>query len=350
METARPVTRPRRLTGFAALKRSASDALGEANEVAEKVSKAARLADVMATARDAARSRSKTLAESVANAGAALANAATSAFAATRGSVAAFVGTRPAVVSSAQVASEAARADIDALAADAGATVDAVVGAVAKASEKEKAFAADERPEPPPPPPPPPPRCATPRTRRAPRRAPPRDCLRPRPRDGRGRGGRGCAPRVWHGESVAAPRCRAASAIETHVRRVDQGARRPCRRRTPSRAGVFHGAASTPCDAAVLAPCGAGVSVDEPSATNALSEGLADPADCRRTDERGGHGARPLGAASERTPPFSSRAANDENDAPARATKKSSSVAAMRARKLRGSAKPARPALRDVNH
>ena len=53
----------------------------------------ANMADLQsrATARDAARSRSKTLAESVANAGAALANAATSAFAATRGSVAAFV-------------------------------------------------------------------------------------------------------------------------------------------------------------------------------------------------------------------------------------------------------------------
>jgi hypothetical protein len=38
-----------------------------------------------------------------------------------------------------------------------------------------------------------------------------------------------------------------------------------------------------------------------------------------------------------------------ENVVPARATKTVSSVAAMRARKFAGSAKPARPALREVN-
>ena len=335
--------------GFAALKRSASDALGEANEVAEKVSKAARLADVMATARDAARSRSKTLAESVANAGAALANAATSAFAATRGSVAAFVGTRPAVVSSAQVASEAAKRDIEALAADAGATVDAVVGAVAKASEKEKAFAADAE------------------TRAAAAAAAASAALRDAADAARAAVAATAETVSGHArettaavadagarhesgmERVSRTRADLASAIETHVREVDQ-AETPVPPVDPVVAPAFSTAlTSTPCDAAVLAPCGAGVSVDEPSATNAPSEGLADPADSATEANEADTAPDPRRDAEKNAAVFVS-AANDENDAPARATKKSSSVAAMRARKFAGSAKPARPALRDVNH
>ena len=335
--------------GFAALKRSASDALGEANEVAEKVSKAARLADVMATARDAARSRSKTLAESVANAGAALANAATSAFAATRGSVAAFVGTRPAVVSSAQVASDAAKRDIDALAADAGATVDAVVGAVAKASEKEKAFAADAE------------------TRAAAAAAAASAALRDAADAARAAVAATAETVSGHArettaavadagarhesgmERVSRTRADLASAIETHVREVDQ-AETPVPPADPVVAPAFSTAlTSTPCDAAVLAPCGAGVSVDEPSATNAPSEGLADPADSATEANEADTAPDPRRDAEKNAAVFVS-AANDENDAPARATKKSSSVAAMRARKFAGSAKPARPALRDVNH
>ena len=335
--------------GFAALKRSASDALGEANEVAEKVSKAARLAGVMATARDAARSRSKTLAESVANAGAALANAATSAFAATRGSVAAFVGTRPAVVSSAQVASEAAKRDIDALAADAGATVDAVVGAVAKASEKEKAFAADAE------------------TRAAAAAAAASAALRDAADAARAAVAATAETVSGHArettaavadagarhesgmERVSRTRADLASAIETHVREVDQ-AETPVPPADPVVAPAFSTAlTSTPCDAAVLAPCGGGVSVDEPSATNAPSEGLADPADSATEANEADTAPDPRRDAEKNAAVFVS-AANDENDAPARATKKSSSVAAMRARKFAGSAKPARPALRDVNH
>ena len=335
--------------GFAALKRSAADALGEANEVAEKVSKAARLAGVMATARDAARSRSKTLAESVANAGAALANAATSAFAATRGSVAAFVGTRPAVVSSAQVASEAAKRDIDALAADAGATVDAVVGAVAKASEKEKAFAADAE------------------TRAAAAAAAASAALRDAADAARAAVAATAETVSGHArettaavadagarhesgmERVSRTRADLASAIETHVREVDQ-AETPVPPADPVVAPAFSTAlTSTPCDAAVLAPCGGGVSVDEPSATNAPSEGLADPADSATEANEADTAPDPRRDAEKNAAVFVS-AANDENDAPARATKKSSSVAAMRARKFAGSAKPARPALRDVNH
>ncbi len=333
--------------GFAALKRSATDALGEATEVAEKVSKAARLADVMATARDAARSRSKTLAESVANAGAALANAATSAFAATRGSVAAFVGTRPAIVSSAQVASEAAKRDIDALAADAGATVDAVVGAVAKASEKEKAFAADAE------------------TRTAAASAAASAAARDAADAARAAVTATAETVSGHAretvaavadadarhasgvERVSRTRADLASAIETHVREVDQ-AETPVPPADPVVAPAFSTAlTSTPCDAAVLAPRGAGLVVDEPSATNAPSEGPADPADPADSATE----ANEADAAPEhrRDAEKNAAAANDENDAPAQATKKPSSVAAMRARKFAGSAKPARPALRDVN-
>ena len=150
-------------------------------------------------------------------------------------------------------------------------------------------------------------------------------------------------------ERVSRTRADLASAIETHVREVDQ-AETPVPPADPVVAPAFSTAlTSTPCDAAVLAPCGAGVSVDEPSATNAPSEGFADPADSATEANEADTAPDPRRDAEKNAAVFVS-AANDENDAPARATKKPSSVAAMRARKFAGSAKPARPALRDVNH
>ncbi len=325
---------------FAALKRGASDALGEATETAGNVSKAARLAVVMVTAHDAARSRSRTLAESVARAGGALAGAAHSAFAATRDSIAAFVQTRPAVVASAQAASETAKRDIDALAADAGATVDAVVGAVAKASEKEKAFAADAE------------------TRAAAASA--AASAASRDAADAARAAVAAAAETVSGhvqETVAAVADAGArheagservsetagallSAVETHVREVDQ-AETPVPPADPIVAPTFSTAlTSTPCDAAVLA---GGVALDEPPAP---TDGASEPPRKDLATEANVAAPARDGNATVRVPVSTDDA---ENDASARATTKPSSVAAMRARKFAGSAKPARPALREVN-
>jgi hypothetical protein len=248
-------------------------------------------------------------------------------------------------VSSAQAASEAAKRDIDALAADAGATVDAVVGAVATASEKEKAFAADAE------------------TRTAAASAAASAAARDAADAARAAVTATAETVSDHAretvaavadadarhasgvERVSRTRADLASAIETHVREVDQ-AETPVPPADPVVAPAFSTVlTSTPCDAAVLAPCGVGLVVDEPSATNAPSEGLADPADSATEANEADAAPDP-----RRDGEKKAAAANDENDALARATKQPSSVAAMRARKFAGSAKPARPALRDVNH
>ena len=326
--------------GFAALKRGASEALGESAEAAETVSKAARLAEAMATAHDTARSRSKTMAESVASAGAALASAAKSAFEATRTSVAALVSSRPTVTHSASVASETLKRDVDALAADAGAVVAAVVGAVAKADEKEKAFAAEAE------------------TRAAKESASASAALRAATEAARDAVAAAADSVSGHLDATAAALAdaetrhasgseRAAktrdalgAAIEKHVREVDQ-AEIPVPPVDPLVAPAFSKAlASTPPDDVVL-----GVVVPSPREKASFS---SDGGDSRGDSATEGDEAPAEGNGNENVAGVNSTD-DAENDAPARATKTVSSVAAMRARKFAGSAKPARPALREVN-
>jgi len=327
--------------GFAALKRGASEALGESAEAAETVSKAARLAEAMATAHDTARSRSKTMAESVASAGAALASAAKSAFEATRGSVAALVSSRPTVTSSARAASETLKRDVDALAADAGATVDAVVGAVAKAAEKEKAFAAEAE------------------TRAAKESAAASAALRAATEaardavaaaadsvsghlDATAAGVADAETRHASGsERAAKTRDALGSAIEKHVLEVDQ-AEIPVPPVDPLVAPAFSKAlASTPPDDVVL-------NVAVPSRPGAEKSFSPDGGDSRGDSATEGDEAPAEGNEDKNVAGVKSTD-DAENVVPARATKTVSSVAAMRARKFAGSAKPARPALREVN-
>ena len=327
--------------GFAALKRGASEALGESAEAAETVSKAARLAEAMATAHDTARSRSKTMAESVASAGAALASAAKSAFEATRGSVAALVSSRPTVTSSARAASETLKRDVDALAADAGATVDAVVGAVAKADEKEKAFAAEAE------------------TRATKESAAASAALRAATEAARDAVAAAADSVSGHLDATAAAvadaetrhasgseraaktRDALGSAIETHVLEVDQ-AEIPVPPVDPLVAPAFSKAlASTPPDDVVL-----NVAVQSrPGAEKSFS---SDGGDSRGDSATEGDEAPAEGNENKNVAGVKS-ADDTENVVPTRATKTVSSVAAMRARKFAGSAKPARPALREVN-
>jgi len=327
--------------GFAALKRGASEALGESAEAAETVSKAARLAEAMATAHDTARSRSKTMAESVASAGAALASAAKSAFEATRGSVAALVSSRPTVTSSARAASETLKRDVDALAADAGATVDAVVGAVAKADEKEKAFAAEAE------------------TRAAKESAAASAALRAATEAARDAVAAAADSVSGHLDATAAAvadaetrhasgseraaktRDALGSAIEKHVREVDQ-AEIPVPPVDPLVAPAFSKAlASTPPDDVVL-------NVVVPSRPGAEKSFSSDGGDSRGDSATEGDEAPAEGNENKNVAGVKSTH-DAENVVPARATKTVSSVAAMRARKFAGSAKPARPALREVN-
>ena len=318
--------------GFAALKRGASHALGEATETAEKVSQAVRLAEVMDNAHAATRTRSKTLVESVLHAGGALAGAAQSAFAATRDSIDAFVKTRPAVVTAAQSASETTKRDIDALAADADATVGAVVGAVAKANEKEKAFAAEAE------------------TRAAAASAAASAASRDAADAARAAVAASAETVSGHiDDTVAAVADAGArhesgsqkvsktadailSAVETHVREVDQ-AETPVPPADPIVAPSFSTAlTSTPCDAAVLAD---GVALDAP------------PVETDGAPER--HREDIVAEANVAAPARVSVSTDDVENSSARATTKPSSMAAMRAQKFAGSVKPARPALREMN-
>ena len=130
------------------------------------------------------------------------------------------------------------------------------------------------------------------------------------------------------------------SAVETHVREVDQ-AETPVPPADPIVAPTFSTAlTSTPCDAAVLA---GGVALDEPPAP---TDGASEPPRKDLATEANVAAPARDGNATVRVPVSTDDA---ENDASARATTKPSSVAAMRARKFAGSAKPARPALREVN-
>ncbi len=125
---------------FAKMKRGACDALGEARDVSEKVAKAARLAESVSSAHDAARAASEATVVAVCAAGTALGDAAAHSFQATEQSVMDFAATRPEVTLAAEKSNAVATANVTALAADAGATVDAVVGAVARFQTKETQF------------------------------------------------------------------------------------------------------------------------------------------------------------------------------------------------------------------
>jgi len=127
-------------SGFAKMKRGACDALGEARDVSEKVAKAARLAESVSSAHDAARAASEATVVAVCAAGTALGDAAAHSFQATEQSVMDFAATRPEVTLAAEKSNAVATANVTALAADAGATVDAVVGAVARFQTKETQF------------------------------------------------------------------------------------------------------------------------------------------------------------------------------------------------------------------
>ncbi|MDA9099339.1 hypothetical protein N9L76_10460, partial [bacterium] len=128
---------------FSNMKRGAEEALGEANDAAGKIAKAARLAEDMDAAHIDVRVASEATFTAVQAAGKSLGDAAVTAFEATEKSLADFALTRPEVQDALATSQANATKNIHALVADANGTVDAVVGAVVKANEKEKAFFAE---------------------------------------------------------------------------------------------------------------------------------------------------------------------------------------------------------------